>query len=389
VRLLVHALSIGSMSGEHVVYGFLREVLRTRSPGHEVLILSTEGQPLPADLIELGVSTIAVPNRLRLWFYRAAWELLKLPGLLRKYGIDRVLNVSGGITPFISVPQVSLCMNPWCYVPGAQSGWKEKLKAWMQRRSYRYAFSHAEHMIYISSHLRELYRQDNTDLQNCEAHSTIAYVGLDDGLFGAIPRLQSIDRQGLSILSVSAWARWKGLETTLQALRLLRDSGTAATLTVAGPWPDEAYKARIDQLITELGLQDAVKVLGKVPVEKLYQLYAGHQVFCLMSTCESFGIPAAEAMAFGTPVVSTDCSAIAEVCAGAGRFGPTADAEWTARSLAELLTDQKTWHSYSVQAGKNAGKLRWPIVSQPLHTVLFASPLSDSDPHAAVESKAG
>jgi len=371
MRLLVNTLSIGSMSGEHVVYGFLRELLRQNDPDSEIIILHCVSQAPPSDLIQSGARTIAVPNYLKRWFIRPIWELTRLPALLREQRIDRVFNVSGAITPWLRVPQVSLAMNPWCYVKEARSGWREEFKAFMQRRSYRYAFRKAEYMVYISGHLRDLYRQANRDCAHEEAPSTIAYVGLDQALFDAAARMKGTERRPCSILSVSAFAPWKGVETVLQALRLLRGREVPATISLVGPWPDAAYEQRIRNLISELELQECVSMYGKVPLEELHRDYASHQVFCLMSICESFGIPAAEAMAFGTPVISTDCCAISEVCAGTGSFGPAGDIEWTAKSLHALFDSNAMTSEFSDAALTRATSLKWHIVTAPLVGLLM------------------
>lgn len=363
MRLLVNTLSIGSLSGEHVVYGFLRELVRSPEKAPEMTVLHYTSQRPPEDLLSLGVGRVELSDRLRPWALRTGWEIGRLPALAKKLGIERILNVSGGITPWLRTPQVSLAMNPWCYVADARSGWRQEIKAFMQRRNLRHAFRNAEHMIYISAHLRDLYRAGNRDCLDREVPSTIAHVGLDDALFEAAERLQGAERNPHSILSVSVWARWKGVETVLQALRLLRTSGTPATLSLVGPWPDRAYRQRVESLIAELGLEQAVHIHGKVMVDELYRHYATHQVFCLMSPCESFGIPAAEAMAFGTPVVSTDCCAIMEVCNEGGLFVSPNDPRATADALARLLSDPVAAHPWSERARSRADTLKWSLCS--------------------------
>jgi glycosyltransferase involved in cell wall biosynthesis len=370
MRLLVNTLSIGSMSGEHVVYGFLRELLRQNEQGSEIVILHCAGQAPPPDIIANEVRSIAVPNYLKRWFIRSVWELTRLPALLRSQRIDRIFNVSGGITPWLRVPQVSLAMNPWCNVDEARSGWREEFKAFMQRRSCRCAFRKAKHMVYISGHLCDLYRRANRDCAGEERPSTVAYVGHNQALFAATERLKGTERMPFSIPSVSAFAPWKGVETVVQALRLLLDREVPATLSLVGSWPDAAYENKIRALVAELKLQSAVTIHGKVPREELHRHYASHQVFCLMSICESFGIPAAEAMAFGKPVVSTDCCAIAEVCAGAGRFGPAGDAQWAAENLRELLESSAKQAEYGAGARRKSSHLTWALVTRPLREVV-------------------
>ncbi len=102
-----------------------------------------------------------------------------------------------------------------------------------------------------------------------------------------------------------------------------------------------------------------VKVLGRVTDDELHRLYATSKVYCLMSSCESFGIPAAESMTFGTPVISTDCCAISEICSGAGLFGPPNDPQWTADALQRALFEEEQWESWHAQALQNSSRLRW------------------------------
>jgi len=359
------------MSGEHVVYGFLRPLIANLADSDCLVIVHCDGQPPPPDIADSEqVMTYAISDRFRHWALRAGWETLRLPGLIRKSNADRVLNVSGAITPFMKTPQVSLAMNPWCYITEARSGLVQGFKAFMQRRGHRYAFRNAEHMIYISAHLRDLYRQANQDSLDREATSAIAYVGLDEKLFAAAEEMKSLEREPYSILCVSALAPWKGAETLVEAINLLRQRDIPAVLDLVGPWPDPAYREKVEALIARHGLTNAIRIHGKVPVEELYRHNATHQVYCLMSSSESFGIPAAEAMAFSTPIVSADCCAIAEICNRAGLFGPVNDPDWAAQALESLLTDEIAWGQLSESARGKASRLTWNQCVEPLFKVL-------------------
>jgi glycosyltransferase involved in cell wall biosynthesis len=390
MRLLVNTLSIGSLSGQHVVYGFLRPLAQWMLPEHEMMILHYASQRPPADLLDAGVTTIALPERERNWARRTLWEATRLPGLVRSNAVDLVLTASGAISPRCPVPQVSLAQNPWCYVRSAHWNSKDRMKAWLQRVGYRKAFRNAAMMIYISNHLQSLYRRDNP--QVAETNSEVAYVGLNEATFQTARSLASVPRDPWSILSVSAFAPWKGVETVVQAVALLRQQGIPATLKLVGPWPHAAYEQRVRRLITEHELHDAITIYGQVSSDELHMHYATSRVFCLMSCCESFGIPAAEAMAFGTPIVSTDCCAIAEICASAGQFGPLADPEWTARALRSALTDHKQWQRWSENAVNRAATLTWERCARPFQRICdlverdtSATP-SNSSHHASVHT---
>ena len=355
------------MSGQHVVYGFLRPFTRWMRPTHEMVILHYESETPPAEITEQGVTTVCLPDSLKHWAKRTIWEATKLPTIVRQQKADLVLTVSGAITPNCPVPQVTLCQNPWCYVPAAHQNWRERLKARLQRVGYTKAFRDSAMMIYISGHLRDLYRQGNPGVQ--ETGSEIAYVGLNDDTYQAARGLQGAPREPFSILSVSAMAPWKGAETLVKAVALLRQRKIPATLKLVGPWPNPGHEQEIRQLIQTLSLQQAVSILGRVSNEDLHRLYGTSQVFSLMSSCESFGIPAAEAMAFGTPVVSTDCCAIAEVCQPAGQFGPVGDPEWTAKALEKAISDSSAWDQWSINARQRAAQLTWENCAQPFQRI--------------------
>jgi glycosyltransferase involved in cell wall biosynthesis len=80
---------------------------------------------------------------------------------------------------------------------------------------------------------------------------------------------------------------------------------------------------------------DHVRRLGFVPDEELASLYRGARCLAFPSIYEGFGIPAAEAMACGTPVVTTRASAMAEVVGEAGVLVDPYDAASIAAGIEE------------------------------------------------------
>jgi glycosyltransferase involved in cell wall biosynthesis len=68
-------------------------------------------------------------------------------------------------------------------------------------------------------------------------------------------------------------------------------------------------------------------------------LYASSAVAVIPSEYEGFGLPAAEAMACGTPVVSTDGGALPEVVGEAGRIVPAGNSDALASAIGALLQD--------------------------------------------------
>lgn len=82
---------------------------------------------------------------------------------------------------------------------------------------------------------------------------------------------------------------------------------------------------------------DGVRVLGRLTDEELAEAFARAWVFCLPSTYEGFGIPYAEALAAGVPVVSTPNVGARYVTDG-GRAGVLADLDDLGSALVRVLT---------------------------------------------------
>jgi len=81
-----------------------------------------------------------------------------------------------------------------------------------------------------------------------------------------------------------------------------------------------------------------VEFCGHVRFSELLNHYATAKVYCLLSHCESFGIPAAKAQVFRNHVVLSDVCAIPEVGGDGGLYGPPNDAEKIAQNLFTLLS---------------------------------------------------
>lgn len=85
-------------------------------------------------------------------------------------------------------------------------------------------------------------------------------------------------------------------------------------------------------------LPPSVAALGRLTDAQLAREYRSAWVFCLPSAYEGFGIPYAEAMTAGTPVVATP-NAGARFVTGDGRFGVLADLEGIGDAIVRVLSD--------------------------------------------------
>lgn len=380
MRVLVNALSIGSLSGRHVLYGHLRQLVRWTAGTHEFVVLHAPGELPPASLQQANVTWIMAPKSAVHWTTRSLWETWELPGWIARHRCDLYFTPNGTVLPRCDVPQVSLAQNPWCLMPGIPHTWTERAKARLQRAAYRHAWRHAALMVYNSHHMRDLYRANAGGLP--EGRACVVYQGVNDDTFAAaqVARGQ-IERQPQTIVSVSTMARWKGAETLVRAVHHLTQRGIDAKLRLVGSWPHRDYEQLVRQEIERWNLRDRVTIVGEVSVEQLQREYASARVFALMSRCESFGIPAVEAQAFGTPVVGATGCAMPEIGGNGGVFGPPGDPIAAAELLQPLLTNDALWQTLSQQALENVERFRWESCSQPLMEMFRLGSASAS--HAA------
>jgi len=113
----------------------------------------------------------------------------------------------------------------------------------------------------------------------------------------------------------------------------------SAELHLVGRDAAPAYTAAVRDLIGELGLDDAVHLVGGVDAAALAREYAEADVFVCLSDHEGFCIPVLEAMANEVPVVAYASSALPETVGGGGLLLPAKDPALVAAAVHRLATD--------------------------------------------------
>ena len=113
-------------------------------------------------------------------------------------------------------------------------------------------------------------------------------------------------------------------------------------LVIAGDPAGDGFHSNTQQIYARAAdpaLLDRVHFTGFVPDELLPALYSDAFAVAMPAFSEGFGLPAAEAIACGTPVVATGGGAVAEVAAGAGLYFDPNDPDDIARVISSLATD--------------------------------------------------
>ncbi|CAM5679140.1 MULTISPECIES: glycosyltransferase family 4 protein [Streptomyces] len=165
----------------------------------------------------------------------------------------------------------------------------------------------------------------------------VVHIGADTDLFSPDPSVPEIP--GRIVTTSSADVPLKGLIHLVEALAKVRTENPEAHLVVVGKRADDGPVAAA---IERHGLGDAIEFVKGISDADLVDLVRGAQVACVPSLYEGFSLPAAEAMATGTPLLATTGGAIPEVSGPDGETClsvPPGDAGALAAGLTRLLGD--------------------------------------------------
>ena len=148
------------------------------------------------------------------------------------------------------------------------------------------------------------------------------------------------------ILFVGKLTRRRNLPNLVQGVAKLRSDHV---LVLAGE----------DHVGLGLADNDRLRVLGFVPDDDLPALYRAAEIFVYPSDYEGFGIPVLESMAAGTPVVTLDNSALAEVAGDAAVLLPDAGVDELAGAFERLAADTALRADYEARGRKRAEQFTW------------------------------
>jgi len=219
----------------------------------------------------------------------------------------------------------------------------------LTRKAARYyglidrAVRHAEHVIAVS----EATKRDIVRLTGTPENKITVIYEAADSLYRPVDDRQALDRMHAQyhlpeqfILFVGTIEPRKNLPTLIRAYHgLVEKYKSLADLAIVGRrgWLyDDVYN-----LVEQLGLQDRVHFLGRVPTLDLLYLYNASRMLVLPSYYEGFGLPPLEAMACGVPVIVSDTSVMPEVVGDAALRVPHEDVEGFTVAMWRLLTDNE------------------------------------------------
>jgi glycosyltransferase involved in cell wall biosynthesis len=111
--------------------------------------------------------------------------------------------------------------------------------------------------------------------------------------------------------------------------------------------------------VVRSGVQNDVRFLGFIPIEVLRIFYDAAKIFIFPSLYEGFGLPPLEAMAHGTPVVTSNATSLPEVVGHAAVLVNPENVFEIMRALHRVLTDQPLRERMKERGYEQALKFSW------------------------------
>jgi glycosyltransferase involved in cell wall biosynthesis len=227
----------------------------------------------------------------------------------------------------------------------------------LQRRSLRRqivtALSAATGVVSVSHTLRDVLVNAGVD------GSAIRVIpnAVDRNMFRPGERGEARLRLGLPpdgrlVVSVGNLVALKRHDVLVEALARARQDVPDLMLAILGGGDAQrGYSARLEGLAAQLGLGDAVRIVGRVPASRVADWLQASNLFALATSREGCCNAVLEALACGIPVVTTPAGDNAHFVRDGvnGRLVPIDDAESLARALVETLR-RDTWDPRSISA---------------------------------------
>lgn len=340
---------------------FLRALGKLRLEGQLAHTLhayvNAEGLVIPG--VELRHTPFSLANPAA----RIAWEQTALPLELARRGDDLVHGLVNVVPLTTTLPAI-VTVHDLSFVrtPDALPALKRTYLTALCRRSV----SKARHVIAVS-------RQTADDLmryfETPAAKIEVVYNGVGEEFTPAAPDeaarlatwrsdhnlperfllyLGTLEpRKNLPLL-LRAFARWRGATS--------RDNDDIKLVIAGGKgwFYDEVFT-----LTQELALADSVHFPGFIPGADLPQWYRAALAFVYPSRFEGFGLPLLEAMASGTPVITSQAPSLLEVAGDAALAVPTETPDAFADAL-ELVVSQPALRSELSRRGiARAARFSW------------------------------
>lgn len=298
---------------------------------------------------------------------RIVWEQITLPRILKEHKID-LLHSLHYTSPYLLPNQSIITFHDLTFFKFPQE--HTFAKRMFFKTSIRLSLRKADAIITVSENTRE-------DVLRISQYPGEKVFSIP---LGVGPNFQKIvDEHKLStvvekynlpekyVLFVGTIEPRKNLEVLLEAHEKIQNDRSPLDLVLVGKlgWKFKDVLKRIENS----QYSNRIHRLGYVDYEDLPYLYNLAQVFTYPSLYEGFGLPVLEAMACGTPVITSDASSLPEIVGDAGVLIPPRDVGALQESIWRIMNDEKLRAELSNAGMSRASMYSWENTARKTYEV--------------------
>jgi glycosyltransferase involved in cell wall biosynthesis len=375
VRIGINALYLlpGKVGGsETYIRSLVRSLLEIDMNNTYVIFINRESKRIFPDS-DPRVTVILCPIEATNRPVRILWEQFILPFQVRRHKIDVLLSAGMTAPFFCPVPSV-LVIYDLQHINQPRNF--PRLYLFFLRTIIYLSAKSSNGIITISGHVKQdiikhYAIQPEKIMVGYLAVNQDQFFPIGSGDVGSIRAKYELPEH--YILYAAALLPHKNHSRLQQAFKEIHDTMPEMTLVLTGAWETGYDKTR--SMISELGLQNSVIMLGWLPFEDIPAIYRGAELFVYPTLHEGFGLPILEAMASGVPVVCSKIEPLIEVAGDAALFVDPYDHRDIANGLSSALHDSEM-RTKLIQKGLHRVRdFTWEATAQ--STLLFLNRIYD------------
>lgn len=331
---IVFRISKMGFGGAERVFLSVARVLKEKHGWSPIFVVDNIGAGVTEKkLIELGIELYGLNSQ------RTINTILPFQRLIDELNPDVVISAYTD-TNFAAVLSTKLASSKFLLIVSEHASlaehWQRStfLRKLTLKFYVRFGYRFADHILTVSKGIAKQvidYGHDSGKVSNIYNPVRFAPQKLPDS-----PR--QIDPKLVRLLAVGRITPQKDYMTLMKAFELLSYSHNVS-LTVVGGVHNKHEKELIDNFLASKDFKDKIKFVDFT--ENVDEYYKSSDIFVLSSAWEGFGNVIIEAMAYGLPIVSTDCNhGPVEILEGTkyGKLVPVGDFSAMANAISELIS---------------------------------------------------
>lgn len=359
IGLDAHLLNLSGNYRSAGITWYIYHLLQHLTPSDDLAFTVFLSEPRAREIFKpLAIACSRLPTHKPMT--RIFWEQIIQPIALRRENIAvlHALAFAGPIV--ISIPWLATIFDlSFARYPHSFNRLNRIYLTWAAQNSVR----HANRLIAISeSTKRDLIKMFGARPEQV----SVIYCGVDPAFSPTPTRLDAQARAKMPaqfILHVGTIEPRKNIVRLIRAFaQAKRAARLPHQLVLIGA---RGWKyAEVDQVIAQENIANAVIFPGYIPQDELPAWYRAADLFVYPSLYEGFGLPPLEALASGTPVISSNAAALPEVVGEAAIQVSPADHAALTDAIIRILNDSSLREQMTARGIAQAKKFSWERAGQ-------------------------